>query len=179
MCIICCLKVLQAHQLKLEDIHVVYLPPADARAAFERGAVDAWVIWDPFFAAAEQQLGARILATGQNLVSNHQFYLADRQFSEAHPELLNTVVQQLNTTTQSDSATSSTGGTTLRKNQRVYRSIFCSRSIARMGFGVQNISAQVVQQQQQVADAFYQQKLIPQKIDIQAAILKPTTSTSP
>jgi sulfonate transport system substrate-binding protein len=37
----------------------------------------------------------------------------------------------------------------------------------------------VVQQQQQVADAFYQQKLIPQKIDIQAAILKPTTSTSP
>ncbi len=57
-------------------------PLPNARAAFERGAVDAWVIWDPFFAAAEQQLGARILATG-NLVSNHQFYLADRQFSEA------------------------------------------------------------------------------------------------
>ena len=52
------------------------------------------------FAAAEQQLGARVLATGQDLVSNHQFYLADRQFATAHPELLNTVVQQLNTTTQ-------------------------------------------------------------------------------
>ncbi len=41
-----------------------------------------------------------------------------------------------------------------------------------MGFGVQNISAQVVQQQQQVADAFYQQKLIPQKIDIQSCNFK-------
>ena len=172
------LKVLQAHQFKLEDIHVVYLPPADARAAFERGAVDAWVIWDPFFAAAEQQLGARILATGQNLVSNHQFYLADSQFSEAHPELLNTVVQQLNTTTQWIQQHPQQAAQLLEKPTGLSVDIL-SRSIARMGFGVQNISAQVVQQQQQVADAFYQQKLIPQKNDIQAAILKPTTSTSP
>ncbi|MBF4521140.1 sulfonate ABC transporter substrate-binding protein [Acinetobacter towneri] len=172
------LKVLKAHQLKLEDIHEVYLPPADARAAFERGAVDAWVIWDPFFAAAEQQLGARVLATGQNLVSNHQFYLADRQFAEAHPELLNTVVQQLNTTTQWIQQHPQQAAQLLEKPTGLSVDIL-SRSIARMGFGVQNISAQVVQQQQQVADAFYQQKLIPQKIDIQAAILKPTTSTSP
>ncbi|EFO97639.1 hypothetical protein CRE_10783 [Caenorhabditis remanei] len=71
------LKVLEANHLKLDDIQVVYLPPADARAAFEKGAVDAWVIWDPFFAAAEKQLNAKVIATGQNLVNNHQFYLAD------------------------------------------------------------------------------------------------------
>ena len=29
-----------------------------------RGSVDAWVIWDPFLAAAEKQLGARVLADG-------------------------------------------------------------------------------------------------------------------
>ena len=40
-----------------------------------------------------------------------------------------------------------------------------------MGFGVQAISAEVTQEQQYVADAFYQQKLIPNKINIQAAIL--------
>ena len=50
-------------------IQPVYLPPADARAAFERGAVDAWVIWDPFLAAAEKQLGARVLADGNGLVA--------------------------------------------------------------------------------------------------------------
>ncbi|WP_164214178.1 ABC transporter substrate-binding protein, partial [Stenotrophomonas maltophilia] len=45
------LKVLEANHLSLSDIQPVYLPPSDARAAFEKGAVDAWVIWDPFFAA--------------------------------------------------------------------------------------------------------------------------------
>ena len=94
------LKVLEANNLKLSDIEAVYLPPSDARAAFERGAVDAWVIWDPFFAAAEHQISARVIATGENLVSNHQFYLADRKFAEAHPEILKTVVNELNTTTQ-------------------------------------------------------------------------------
>lgn len=49
-------RALEEAGLTLKDIEPVYLPPADARAAFERGAVAAWVIWDPFQAAAEQQL---------------------------------------------------------------------------------------------------------------------------
>ena len=43
----------------------MYLPPADARAAFERGAVDAWAIWDPYYAAAEVAGGVRVLATSR------------------------------------------------------------------------------------------------------------------
>ncbi|WP_142978114.1 ABC transporter substrate-binding protein, partial [Klebsiella pneumoniae] len=39
--------------LSYKDITPVYLPPADARAAFQRGAIDAWVIWDPFLAEVE------------------------------------------------------------------------------------------------------------------------------
>ncbi|EOH5912797.1 sulfonate ABC transporter substrate-binding protein, partial [Acinetobacter baumannii] len=45
-------------------------------------------------------------------------------------------------------------------------------SISRMGFGVQPISDKVAQEQQYVADAFYAQKLIPNKLTIQEAILK-------
>src|SRR5213592_3777714 len=74
-------KALQRSGVKYTDVQTVFLPPADARAAFERGAVDAWVIWDPFLAAAEKQLGARVLADGKGLVSNHQFYLASRGYA--------------------------------------------------------------------------------------------------
>src|SRR5690606_5398701 len=74
------LKILEKNHLTLDDIEVVYLPPSDARAAFERGAVDAWVIWDPFFAAAEHQIGARVLASGEGNANNYQFYMADRKF---------------------------------------------------------------------------------------------------
>lgn len=164
------LKVLEANHLKLDDIQVVYLPPADAHAAFEKGAVDAWVIWDPFFAAAEQQLGAKVLATGENLVSNHQFYLADRKFAQSHPDVLKAVVNELNTTTQWVSSHQNEAAKLLEKPTGLPLNIL-ETSISRMGFGVKPISNEVAKEQQYVADAFYQQKLIPNQINIQAAIL--------
>ena len=164
------LKVLEANHLKLDDIQVVYLPPADARAAFEKGAVDAWVIWDPFFAAAEKQLNAKVIATGQNLVNNHQFYLADRKFAEQHPDVLKIVVNELNTTTQWVSQHQTDAAKLLEKPTGLPLDIL-NTSISRMGFGVTPISNDVVKKQQAVANAFYQQKLIPNKINIQAAVL--------
>lgn len=165
------LKLLEANKLTLNDINVVYLPPSDARAAFEKGAVDAWVIWDPFFAAAEQQIGARVIATGDNLVSNHQFYLADRKFAEAHPKVIQAVVNELNLSTEWVEAHQDEAAKLLQQPTGLDFSILKS-SISRMGFGVTPISAQVAKEQQQVADAFFEQKLIPQKLNIEAAIIK-------
>ncbi len=169
------LKVLEANHLTLKDIEVIYLPPADARAAFEKGIVGAWVIWDPFLAAAEKQLGAKVIATGQGpngqkLVSNHQFYLSDRKFAEQHPDILKAVVNELNTTTQWVSQHPSDAAKLLEKPTGLPLDIL-NTSISRMGFGVTPISNEVAKEQQFVADAFYQQKLIPNKINIQAAIL--------
>lgn len=168
------LKLLEKNQLTLNDIQVVYLPPADARAAFEKGAVDAWVIWDPFFAAAQQQLGARVIATGQNLVSNHQFYLSDRNFAKTHPDVLNTVVQTLNQTTEWVKTHQDDAAKLLEKPTALDFNIL-KTSISRMGFGVTPLSPKVIEQQQQVADSFYQQKLIPQPLKIQDAIFSGTT----
>src|SRR5664279_2522425 len=69
--------------------------PADARAAFERGAVDAWVIWDPFLAAAEAATGARTLADGTGIVSNYQFYFSSKKFLESDPKIVDLVLSQL------------------------------------------------------------------------------------
>ncbi|MDP0919287.1 ABC transporter substrate-binding protein, partial [Klebsiella pneumoniae] len=71
-------KALEKAGLKYSDIQPVFLPPADARAAFERGAVDAWAIWDPFLAAVEKQSGARLLLDGRGVVNNYAYYLAER-----------------------------------------------------------------------------------------------------
>ncbi len=164
------LKVLEKNNLKLSDIEVVYLPPSDARAAFERGAVDAWVIWDPFFAAAEHQIGARVLADGTNLVNNHQFYLADRKFAEQHPEVLETVITELNSAADWVKNNQDQATQILEKPTGLSKDIL-KTSISRMSFGVQPISTEVAKEQQYVADAFYQQKLIPNTINIQAALL--------
>src|SRR5205085_6989224 len=89
------LRALQQAGVPYGDVQTVFLPPADARAAFERGAVDAWVIWDPFLAAAEKQLGARVLADGRGLVSNHQFYLAARPYAARQPQVVRVVLDEL------------------------------------------------------------------------------------
>ena len=165
------LKVLEANNLKLSDIEAVYLPLSDARAAFERGAVDAWVIWDPFFAAAEHQISARVIATGENLVSNHQFYLADRKFAQENPKVLQAVVNELNLTTQWVSKNQDEAAKLLEGKTGLGLDVL-KTSISRLGNQVTPITAQVAQEQQQVADAFYNEKLIPNKLNIESAIIK-------
>src|SRR5690606_11845114 len=81
-------RALEDAGLKYSDIQPVYLPPADARAAFERGSVDAWVIWDPFQSAAEKQLQARNLRNGLGIVDNNQFYLATKPYAQQHPKVI-------------------------------------------------------------------------------------------
>ncbi len=165
------LKLLEANKLSLNDIQPVYLPPSDARAAFEKGAVDAWVIWDPFFAAAQHQIHARVIASGEQLVSNHQFYLADRKFAESHPEALKTLISTLNQTTDWVKAHPDDAAKLLEKPTGLGFDVL-KTSISRMGFSVQPISAQVAKEQQCVADAFFAQKLIPKQLVIQDAVLK-------
>ncbi|HVV42953.1 MAG TPA: ABC transporter substrate-binding protein [Nitrobacter sp.] len=62
---------LEANGLNYSDIVPAYLAPADARAAFECGAIDAWVIWDPYYAAAEIGLGAREIVDGDRPCSEY------------------------------------------------------------------------------------------------------------
>lgn len=165
------LKLLEENNLTLNDIQPVYLPPSDARAAFEKGAVDAWVIWDPFLAAAEYQIHARVIANGEHLVSNHQFYLSDRQFAASHPDILNTVVKTLNQTTDWVKTHPDDAARLLEKPTALEFDVL-KTSISRMGFGVQPVSEKVAKEQQYVADAFFNQKLIPKQLVIQDAILK-------
>src|SRR5689334_11213775 len=88
-------KALEKAGLKYTDVTPVFLAPADGRAAFERGAVDAWVIWDPFQAAAEVATEARTLADGTGIVSNYQFYFSSKKFLDANPEIVDAVLAEL------------------------------------------------------------------------------------
>ena len=80
-------KLLEKNGLKMGEITPVFLTPADAWAALEGGSVDAWVIWDPYMTAAIDRSGARILHDAEGFAANREFFLADRRFAQAHPEI--------------------------------------------------------------------------------------------
>ena len=168
-------RALEDAGLKYSDIQPVYLPPADARAAFERGSVDAWVIWDPFQAAAEHQLQARTLRNGEGLVANHQFYLAARPYAEKHPEVVSVLVEEIRgigewTRANSAEATAQVAPL-LGLSPEITRT-----AVERQAYGAQFISPDVVEAQQQIADTFSDLKLIPKRLSIKDVIWTPPAS---
>ena len=165
-------RALEDAGLKYGDITPIYLPPADARAAFERGSVDAWVIWDPFQSAAEKQLQARTLRDGSGLVDNHQFYLATRGYAEKNPQVVGALVEEIRGVGEwvkgnLDDATRQVAPL-IGLSPEITR-----QAVERQGYGAQFITPEVVEAQQKIADTFTELKLIPRQLTIKDVIWTP------
>jgi sulfonate transport system substrate-binding protein len=164
-------QLLEKNGLKLADITPVYLPPADARAAFESGSVAAWVIWDPFTAAAEKQLGARVLADATGLASNHQFYLGERGYVEKNPQVIRAVFEDAQEKGHWLKANVHAAAEQIAPLQGLPVDIV-EASLRRYEFGVRPLSDAVVAEQQKIADTFYALKLIPKPVSVKEATWK-------
>jgi sulfonate transport system substrate-binding protein len=158
------------------DAEAVFLQPADAKAAFEGGSVDAWSIWDPYYAAEESDSGARTIATDESVGSpNRSFYLAARTFATAHADALSSLGDALTETDAwagdhpEDVAKLIAGQTGL--DERILLKVE-----ERRVYGIEPITAEVVADQQALADLFLEIGLIPKSIDIASATL--TTQAS-
>ena len=162
-------KLLEKNGLKYADIQPVFLPPADARAAFEKGAVDAWVIWDPFLAAVELQTGARVLADARGVVNNYSYYLAERGYAEKYPQVIQTLFDD--TVEQ---------GRWLKANVKAAAAIIApqqglavevvERALSHYEFKVAPLTPVVAAEQQKIADTFFELKLIPKPVRITDAL---------
>lgn len=162
-------RALEHAGLAYSDVQTIFLAPADARAAFERGAVDAWVIWDPFLAAAETQLKARVLTDGTGLVSNHQFFLAARAYAEKNPETLRAIQEELAKVDQWAQHNPKQVASALALQTGLDTTVL-ELAAQRFAYGVQPVSPTVIAEQQRIADSFADLKLIPKKINVRAAL---------
>ncbi len=158
-------KLLEKHGLKYSDVQSVFLPPPDARAAFEKGAVDAWVIWDPFLASAEKTLGARILANAQGVVNNRAYYFTSRDFATRHPEVLRIAVDEVNAIETWISKNKAEAATELAQVLGLDRSI-TELFVGRVGYGTTVVTRDILAEQQAIADTFFDLKLIPKKLNL-------------
>ncbi|MEV5941233.1 ABC transporter substrate-binding protein [Streptomyces sp. NPDC051994] len=75
--------------LGLGDVRLRFLQPADALAAFNRGKVEAWAVWDPYVSQVLRSAKGHVLTTGEGVTSGLGFQvaapgaLADRAKSRA------------------------------------------------------------------------------------------------
>jgi sulfonate transport system substrate-binding protein len=158
-------KALEKAGVKYEDITPVFLAPADARAAFERGAVDAWVIWDPFQAAAEATIGAEVLADGTDTVSNYQFYLSSQKFLETDPKVVDAILDGLREV--DDWARTDIKAVAEQLSPSVgLPAPVLEVALKRQAYGIKAIDRKVIGEQQQLADTFLALGLIPKAIAV-------------
>ncbi|KZD20328.1 sulfonate ABC transporter substrate-binding protein [Tardiphaga robiniae] len=158
-------KALEKANVKYSDITPVFLAPADARAAFERGAVDAWVIWDPFQAAAEAAIEATVLADGTDTVSNYQFYLSSQKFLESDPKVVDAILEGLREV--DDWAKTDIKAVAEQLSPSVGLPVpVLEVALKRQAYGIKPIDRKVITEQQQLADTFLALGLIPKAIAV-------------
>ncbi|UPG73273.1 aliphatic sulfonate ABC transporter substrate-binding protein [Roseomonas gilardii subsp. gilardii] len=154
------------------DITPVLLPPADAAAAFGRGDIDAWTIWDPFLALAQAREPVRILASAADVAPAHSFLLARRAFAEAYPQV---IVQALEGLKQAAAWAEANRGQVAAALAEITGVEIKAQTVAaeRTDFGILPLSDEIVAKQQATADRFLRLGLIRRPIQIRDAVWTP------
>jgi sulfonate transport system substrate-binding protein len=161
---------LRAASLVWSDIQPVYLAPPDARAAFEQGGVDAWAIWDPFYAAAEIQLHARPLVGPPARFAYRQFLVVRPEFPALHRAAYEQLLAVLGEAEADIQRQPAAVAAALATDAHVDAQIL-ARALARGQFGLQPMSNQVWDEQQELANLFADLRLVPKISDVRAAAL--------
>jgi sulfonate transport system substrate-binding protein len=165
-------KALEKAGLKYTDIQPVFLAPSDALAAFSRGSVDAWVIWDPYEAAAQASTGARVLVDGTGLVANHQFYLSSKSFLAGDAKAVDVVLDALNEADDWTKNNIDAVAAQLSPSVGLPASVIAV-SLRRESYGIRPISDEVIASQQHIADTFLALGLLPKSVTVSDLQRKP------
>ena len=159
--------------LSTKDVTLSFLQPAEAYAAFTQHKLDAWAIWDPYTAQAQLDAGARVLADGRGASNGLSFQtagtaaLADPGKNSAIQDFLVRVVkaQKWANTHRVEWAKAWAAETGL-KVEVAQKAVDAGRDLPA------TLDDTVVQSEQQLADAFSDDKTLPGKVDFAAFVDK-------
>lgn len=166
-------QTLEKAGLTYADITPVYLTPPDAGPAFANGSIDAWSIWDPYFALGETKPNGRVLVNASEITKTNSFFIANRDFAKNHGALLQEIIDVTSRTAtwaenhRADVAKSLSAVTGIPLD---IQTVAANRS----SFAVGPMTDDIIATQQGVADRFYKLGLIPKPVIVRDAVWKRT-----
>ena len=158
-------KLLEREGVPYTDVQLAFLSPPDARAAFEKGVIDAWAIWDPFFAAAQKSLEAQVLADASGVVKNRAYYFTSRDYATHNADVLKIAIDEVNGIDTWAAQNLSAATNELSSVMGMDKAI-TELYLKRAAFGTAPITREILGEQQAIADTFFDLKLIPKKLNL-------------
>lgn len=165
------LQLLATARLAASDIQEVYLAPAEAREALDAGSVDAWVIWDPFFAMAQQDPALRTL-TDARAAPSGSYVLGRRAYVVAHqPLILRCLASIKSASAWAEQHKAQVAGllTAVTGVNEAAEEV----SAARASYRYADMDKAAIARQQLVADLFAAAHVIPGPVDVAASVWTP------
>lgn len=161
-------RALRTAGLTLEDITALDLGPPDAAPAFANNQIDAWVIWDPYYALAAQEPDTRVLATTEGIVDAYGFYQANGRYAAQNPTIIAEVLDELrlvgeaaqNDLDATAEAISASNGVPVPITR-----ITLGRKGANLG-AILPLNDEIIAYQQALADEFYNLRIIPRALNV-------------
>ena len=158
--------------LTWEDITPVYLTPPDAVPAFASGSIEAWAVWDPYFAIGEKRQNGRILVNAYEVAKTNSFYLANRDFANSHVRETRDVIDGLAEAARWAEANRAEVAAALAAVTGVPLDV---QTVAanRASFLIGPVTDEIVTTQQAVADRYYKLGLIPKPVVVRDTVWRP------
>jgi len=160
--------------LTYADIQPIYLGPADAGAAFERGAIDAWTIWDSYYALFETRPGVRVLAKWTEITEQNGFFMASRAYVEANAPVTAKIVGEFTRVAAWARAHRSEVAAMVTKETGMSLEVV-QRAVDRAPFQVLPMDDAIARSQQIIANRFRSLGLIPADINVSNQVWRTST----
>lgn len=158
--------------LTYENITPVYLSPPDAGPAFANGSIEAWAIWDPYFAIGEKRQNGRILVNASEVAKTNSFYLANRDFANANIAHTRDVIKGLAEAARWAEAHRGEVAASLAAVTGVPLEVQVVAA-NRASFVIGPVTDEIIDTQQAVADRFHKLGLIPKPIVVRDIVWRP------
>lgn len=158
------LMALQKAGLSKEDVTWVNMKQSDAAIAFSKGKVDAWVTWDPYTAQGEVTQNAKVLTTGEGLSNNRDFILSTQKYAKKHKKVNKLLVKYLAADMTWANEHPKKLVKLLTKALSMKQDIV-EKMVSRRDWTLRTVTDEVVAEEQQIADVFFENGLIKKQIN--------------
>jgi sulfonate transport system substrate-binding protein len=152
--------------LSTKDVKLSFLQPADAYAAFKAHQLDAWAVWDPYTSQAKLESGARVLTDGRGTANGYTFIVGGTQALSdpgTNSAIKDYVLRHAKAERWADTHHEEWAQAWAKETGL---SIEVSRSVVKTGPDLPvPLDDKVVKSEQDLADAFTEDGVLPGKVD--------------